>query len=212
MFNTPQSLLDKIRLGEDSLLELKSVRFRGKKIAGPARDELANELAAFANANGGVLVLGVDDKTREIDGLPLEKLDAVETYIRQICNDAAAPPLFAKIVRTELPGPDGGKRPVLKIDIPQSLFVHEGPGGYFQRLGSSKRKMPPDVLARLFRQRSQARLIRFDEQPVPETDRSTLSEYLWRRFIPAEESDPILALQKMRLLTADDNGAERARN
>ncbi len=210
MFDTPQTLLEKIRLGEDSLLELKSVRFRGKKIAGPSRDELANELAAFANANGGVMVLGVDDKTREVAGIPLEKLDDVETYVRQICNDAVAPPLFAKIVRMELPDADGGKRPILKIDIPQSLFVHEGPGGYFQRLGSSKRKMPPDVLARLFQQRSQARLIRFDEQPAPETDRATLAEYLWRRFIPSEETDPILALKKMRLLTTDDNGAERA--
>lgn len=210
MFDTHQSLINKIRLGEDALLELKNLRFKGKKIVGPSRDELANELAAFANANGGVLVIGVDDKTRDISGIPLEKLDDVETYVRQICTDALNPPLFAHIVRMELPDADCRMQSILKIDIPKSLFVHEGPGGYFQRLGSSKRKMPPEVLARLFQQKSQARLIRFDEQAVPGTNRSTLAEYLWRRFVPPEEADPILALKKMRILVEDDNGDERA--
>lgn len=64
MFDTPAELLAKIRLGEDSLLELKAVRFSGKKVAGPSRSDLADELAAFGNFVSGVVVLGVDDKTR----------------------------------------------------------------------------------------------------------------------------------------------------
>jgi len=210
MLDSTEELLSKIRLGEDAVLELKAVSFRGNKIIGPSRKELANELAAFANSNDGVILLGIDDKTREVVGIPIDKLDSIEAYVREICNDSIVPPLSAKILRIELPDIHDEKQPVLKVDIPHSLFVHESPGGYFRRLGSSKRKMPPDLLARLFQQRSQARIIRFDEQPVPDTELSMLEEYLWKRFVPKSEGDPALALKKMRLIVHDDSGNERA--
>lgn len=76
----------------DSILELKSVIFRGNKIDGPKRDDLAAELAAFANSFDGVLILGVDDKTMEINGIPMDKLDDVERYLQNICNDNIEPP------------------------------------------------------------------------------------------------------------------------
>ena len=210
MLDTVEELLRKIRLGEDSLLELKSVRFRGRKIEGPSRDELADELAAIANAGEGVCVLGVDDKTRAIEGIPLEHLDTVEQLVRQICNDSVVPPLTVKIVRMELPDASGELRPILKIEIPQSLFVHKSPGGYFRRQGSSKRELTPDLLARLFQQRSQARIIRFEEQPVPQTSPRDLKADLYRRFLPREVKKPRSLLQKIKLLTRDDLGEERA--
>ena len=49
MLDSIEELLNKIRLGEDAVLEIKAVRFRGNKIIGPSRNELADELAAFAN-------------------------------------------------------------------------------------------------------------------------------------------------------------------
>ncbi len=159
-------LLAKIRLGEDSFLELKEVRLAGGKIRGPAQDDLADELAAFANSAGGVLLLGVEDKAREVVGIPIERLDAVEALLRQACEDSLRPPLAPLIERLTLPDGDGNEQPVLRVEVARSLFVHQSPGGYLHRVGSSKRPMPPDHLARLFQQRSQSRLIRFDETPV----------------------------------------------
>lgn len=52
MLGTRAELLEKIRLGEDSFLELKEVKFAGGKVRGPAQDDLADELAAFANNFG----------------------------------------------------------------------------------------------------------------------------------------------------------------
>jgi len=210
MFDTVDELLRKIQLGEDSVLELKAVHFKGNKVSGPRRDELADELAAMANSNDGICVLGVDDKTREIIGIPLDRLDTVEAFVREICNDAIKPPLNIRIIRMELPDTLGVVRPVIKVEVPRSLFVHESPGGYFWRQGSSKRKLPPDLLARLFQQRSQARVIRFDEQTVPETSLSDLDEALWRRFIVVSSNDPLSTLRKLKLLSKDETNAERA--
>ena len=69
MFLNTTELVEKIRLGEDSFLELKEVRLSGCKITAPRRDSLADELAAFANSRGGICVLGVDDTRREILGI-----------------------------------------------------------------------------------------------------------------------------------------------
>ena len=55
-------LWEQVALGEDTDLELKEARFRGNRVSGPRRDDLADELAAFANARGGRLVLGVSDE------------------------------------------------------------------------------------------------------------------------------------------------------
>jgi predicted HTH transcriptional regulator len=110
----------------------------------------------------------------------------------------------------ELPDTSGTMRSVLKIDVPRSLFVHESPGGYFQRQGSSRRKMPPEALARLFQQRSQARLIRFDEQAVPETTPDDLDRDLRRRFLTPLLEDNVVNLEKLKLLTKDATGQTRA--
>lgn len=210
MLDSKEELLAKLRLGEDSVFELQRIQFSGNKIVGPTRENLADELAAFANADNGVMLLGVDDKTRDIHGIPLDKLDTVENYVRGICNDSVTPPLSVKIERLLLTDKSGEEKPVLKIDIPRSLFVHKSPGGYFRRQGSSKRELSPDLLARLFQQRSQARIIRFDEQPVPNALLEDLDEKLWSRFSRSKIDDPIAVMRKLRLLARDSDGKEKA--
>lgn len=211
MFDSTKDLLDKIRLGEDSFLELKEVRFAGDRVTGPNRASLADELAAFANARGGVCVLGVDDGTKEILGLPLARLDEVEDFVRQLCTDSIDPPLAPVIERLSLPSTTGAELPVLKVEVPRSLFVHRSPGGYLHRVGSAKRQMPPDFLARLFQQRSQARIIRFDEQPVPGSVLDDLVPELWLRFATARSRDGRDdLLNKLGMACSDDSGVVRA--
>lgn len=207
MFDSVKELLDKIRLGEDSFLELKEVRFAGDRVTGPHRNSLADELAAFANARGGVCVLGVEDGSREILGLPVDRLDHVEDFVRQLCTDSIDPPLAPVIERLQLPSTTGIGVPVVKIDVSRSLFVHRSPGGYLHRVGSAKREMPPDFLARLFQQRSQARIIRFDEQPVPGSRLDDLAPELWQRFATARSRDNRDdLLSKLGMACGDDAG------
>lgn len=210
MFDSAEELLEKIRLGEDTSLELKAVRFRGGRLEEPRRDDLADELAAFANARGGALVLGVDDKTRGIVGIPAERLDAVERCIYEICNDSIDPPLPFRAFRLRLADGAGGRRAVLKVEISRSLFVHSSSGRYFYRQGSSKRKMPPEYLARLFQQRSGTGLIRFEEQPVMQSGIGDLSEKLWAGYTTRSDEPADVVLLKRGLLARDEGGTVRA--
>ena len=210
MFAMRSELLEKIRLGEDSFLELKELRFAEGRIRGTAQDDLADELAAVANGRGGVLLLGVHDKTREVVGIPVDRLDAAEALIRQACEDSMKPPGVPVVERINLPDSAGVERPVIRVEVPPSLFIHQSPGGYFHRVGSSKRPIPPEHLARLFQQRSQARLIRFDETPVPGAALSHLDEALWRRFGAARSIDtPEQLLSKLAMASKDEGGTWR---
>ncbi len=210
MFDSPGELLRKIHLGEDTALELKSVRFRGGQVAGPGRNELADELAAIANTHDGVLVLGVDDRTRDIVGISQDHLEDVERYVYEICNDLIKPPVLFRSFRLQLPNSTGTMRAVLKVEIPRSLFVHRSPGGYLLRQGSSRREMPPEYLARLFQQRSQARLIRFEEQPVPLSSIDDLSQKLWGNYTTRSDEPAEVVLLKRGLLSKEESGDERA--
>lgn len=207
MFKTTDELLRQIRLGEDSSLELKDLKYKGNQVNDPHRNSMADELAAMANTANGVFVLGVDDKSRTIVGIPEDKLDVVETWVRGICNDLITPQLFCRIRKISVMTEDGSERIVLRIDVPKSLYVHQSPTGYYHRIGSSKRQMPPDVLTRLFQQRSQARIIRYDEQPVNVAHRDSLDKALWEKFkTPLSPEDDEEFLLKMKLLTQDEDG------
>ena len=122
----------------------------------------------------------------------------------------------------ELENAAGRLVPVLRIDVARSLFVHKSPGGYFRRIGSSKREMAPEVLARLFQERSQSRIIRFDESAVPGTAPSDLHYSLTRRFLQGDVADAPSAsspedppeasedtLRKLRIVTGDADGRAR---
>ena len=168
MYDSLTELLQKIHSGEDSTIEFKREM--------PHRGSLAEEIAAFANARGGVILIGVDDDGN-IVGLDKEELNPAESRVVEICQDSIEPPVSIFTEKLWLDDKD-----VLKIEVPRSLFVHKSPGGYFVRQGSSKREMRTEHLARLLQSRSQARIISFDEQLVPNTRLGTLRRDLMPTF------------------------------
>ena len=166
MFDTLTELTEKISLGEDSTIEFKREL--------PRREDMADEIAAFANTKGGVILIGVDDNS-DIVGIDPPKMAEYEKILVEICRDNIDPRLdvFTERLRID-------DKNLLKIEVPRSLFVHQSSGRYFIRAGSSKSRMHPEQLARLFQSRSQARIISFDEQFVPNTNKDTLRESLYR--------------------------------
>lgn len=208
---SPGELVRRIRLGEDSTLEFKRVLTAGQKVKNPARNDVADELAAMANARGGLLVLGVDDKTRDVVGVPLDRLGAVETWIREICNDAIDPPITPSITAVELPGSDGSLVAAICVELERGLFVHRSPGGFYTRIGSSKRRMSSELLGRLYQARSQSRMVRFDESPVPGAGVDALDPELAARFlrpIGDEEDDPA-AMTKLGIVAHETEAGQR---
>ncbi len=196
-----------LRLGEDNRWEFKSVEFRGNCLQSPRRNSLADEIAAFANTDGGVLLCGVNDDGTVQQGMTRPQLDDLERVVAELCADSIKPSIDPVILRREL---ETG-RPFLLIAVPPGYAQHASPGGSFKRVGSSARKMTGDERLRLAQRRDRARFPSFDKRPVDGTGFATLDRELWLPLPSAEGArDPEPALAKMALLAPDDAGVQRA--
>ena len=178
-------LIKSIKNGEDSTLEFKEML--------PKRNDLADEIAAFANAQGGTILIGVNDNG-DIVGLARAEIDKVEKSVVAMCRDVIkpSPDFFTKKLSID-------DTMILKIEIPAGDAVHETPNGYFIREGSSKGKIRTDRLSRLMQSRSQAHFVSFDKQFVPDTGMHTMNKDLYQRFFRKKDlndDEQELLLQK----------------
>ena len=157
----------------------------------------------MGNAQGGTLILGVDDKTKQVFGISYEALDNVEKWLAEICQTRIHPPLDISTQHIELPDDAGQLQPVIVATVPRSLMVHKSPNGYFKMVAHAKREMTPDALARLFQQRSQSRLIRFDEQAVPGSALADADPLLINVFLRDGEGSSDVQLLRLHLCVQD---------
>ena len=164
-----------LQLDEDGYWEFKQVVFRGNRPTEPRRDSWADEITAFANASGGVLLCGVTD-TGDVEGMSREQMDALETLIVKVCSDFIHPPVRAGILRRIA----SNGRSFLSVEVPEGYALHEHSDVAFIRVGSAKKKMSGEERLRLAQRRGQSSFLWFDKQPVEGTGFGTLEEALWK--------------------------------
>ena len=202
------ALWQAVRLGEDSRLELKEVRFKGRRLEGPRRDVIADEIAAFANARGGRLVLGVTDQ-REPQALTPLELNQLMAVVGEVCTDSIRPPLEYEAHR--VPSPSAREGGVLVVDVFPGATVHRSPGGCFRRRGDAKRQMDSDGIRRLLLARGQSDATDVDAQPVAGTGVNSLRPTHWRRYASSRTDEPAeVQLGKLKFVKEDAAGALRA--
>ena len=194
-----------LRLGEDSRWEFKQIEFSASRAASPTREDLADEMIAFANASGGTLLCGVADDGR-ILGMSREQMVALDHLLVEVSTDSIEPALRIDIQHRQLKG-----KAFLLVVVPQGDALHERGGRSFIRVGATKRRLVADERMRLAQRRAQGRYLWFDRQFVANTGFETLSERLWERLLSvAGAADPVRGLVNLRLLTHDDAGVVRA--
>ena len=82
-------LVRRSRCGEDSTLELIRVLPAGPCVTTSTFNECVDDLAGLANGRCEVAVLGVEDRGGEAMCNPLDRLDAVEAWVRERRTDPA---------------------------------------------------------------------------------------------------------------------------
>ena len=200
-----EDIRQRLELGEDSRWEFKQVEFTGSRPTSPARDDLADEMIAFANANGGLLLLGVADDGL-LQGMSQEQMAALSNLMVEVSTDSIEPALRVDVHHRELDG-----NAFVVVEVPRGDSLHERGGRSWIRVGASKRRLTGDERMRLAQRRAQARYLWFDRQAVPNTGFETLSERLWGTLLSvAGATDPIRGLVNMRLLARDEADVLRA--
>ena len=153
--------------------------------------ELAKELVALSNLEGGMVVLGVDDDGR-IAGLTRDRLDE---WVMTACRDKIRPGIipYFETIRNVQPGVDVAIVRVLRGFNVQSRW-HDYRHTYYIRAGTQSREPTPEELSRLFQQRG---AFRTERQPVSgstidDLDRRRLKDYFERvrqQDVPADDDE-----------------------
>ncbi len=164
MFETLESITQQLRAGEDSFAEFKELRFGDRGVRSPNADDLAGEMVAFSNGEGGTIFLGVRDDG-SVAGVPPEHLKRVEEWAINVATGNCDPPLRPTL-RTVAIEDGGESRHVVLINVPKALYASRTQRGrWYVRVGSQKRDLTQAELSRLFQERG--RTFVFDEALVP---------------------------------------------
>lgn len=179
MINIPRS--------ESQYVEFKSERVSAK--------ELAEEVVAFANGEGGEIWLGIEDN-REISGLSR----SYEEDVINICRTSVIPPLQPIYEELEFEG----KR-IARVTIPKGVDrpYYTTKNRYLIRVGSTKRVASREELIRLFQASGYFHydLVAVQQATAGDLDFSAIETYFSRYHMSfAGESES----EKMRLLAASD--------
>ena len=120
---------------EDQTFDCKSIQIEPKALAVP--------IVAFANADGGVIAIGVSDKTRKIEGIDqhTEKLNELLRVPFDFCNPSV-PVTCSYLPCTDK---DGNENRILLMEIPASSSLHTNQADEaFMRVGDKSRKLTFD--------------------------------------------------------------------
>ena len=105
LYDTIDQILRQLGAGEDSRTEFKELGYGKGGVISPRTENLSAEMVAFANAEGGMFIFGVDDSGAPA-GVPRDSLDAVEQWIINVASDLCDPPIRPVLRRAVVPGAD----------------------------------------------------------------------------------------------------------
>lgn len=191
-------LLEMIALGEDSTRQFKAdVR---------NADSLASEMAAFANSEGGVILLGVADNG-SIPGLSREDVGRINQLISNAASQLVRSPLAVKTENVAV----GKGRIVIVLTVPKGMDkpYFDKNGVIWLKSGADKRRVnSKEELRRIFQITGQ---FHADELPtkasVDALDKLRFRDFLkdvYHREFPDDPEELGRLLQNMNLAT--DNG------
>ena len=125
---------------EDQTFDCKSIQVDPKALAVP--------IVAMANADGGVLAIGVSDKTRTLEGVDqhTEKLNELLRVPFDFCNPSI--PVTCSYLPCK--DKDGYENHILLMEIPASMYLHTNQADEaFMRVGDKSRKLSFDERVQL---------------------------------------------------------------
>jgi len=171
-------LLDLIQMGESSKVQFK-VRVNNANSIGA-------EMVAFSNTKGGLLIIGVDDKTGDINGLSFEELQSTNELLANSASNNVKAPIY---IYTETVKVEEQNVVVANIAEGTSKPHMDNNGIIWVKNGSDKRKViAKEEIARLLQ--SSGNLFA-DETLVNGTTVNDINEDFFQEFIFAKTKKTI---------------------
>jgi len=163
-------LLELIQQGESSRVQFKERL--------PNTDSLAQEMVAFSNTEGGKIIIGVNDKTGDLNGLSFQELQSVNQQLVNVASQSVFPPI---VIKTETVKVNEHNLVVVELKEGISKPYKDRNGTIFMKNGSDKRKVTSnDEIARLLQS---SKIMFADELPVVGSTIADVNVDLFSKFI-----------------------------
>lgn len=153
-------LLDIISAGETSKVQFKQTIDND--------DSFSAEMIAMSNSKGGIIVIGVKDKTGEVIGLDYPQLQSFNNRISNLAHNNIKPQIFIFTEVVSITSHNGDKK-ILVVEISEGINkpYKDNNGTIWVKQGSDKRRLTDNnEQVRLFQQSG---LLYLDEMIVPNT-------------------------------------------
>ncbi|MET4081587.1 ATP-dependent DNA helicase RecG [Pedobacter sp. UYP30] len=171
-------LLDLIQKGESSVVQFK-VRVNDDY-------KIGTEMVAFSNTKGGLIIIGVDDKTGIINGLSFEEITETNRLLANAASDNVKAQIF---IETETVKVENNNVIVATVAEGQSKPHTDNKGIIWLKNGSDKRKVVArEEMARLLQSSGS---LYADETLVNGTTINDIDEELFGDFITAKTKKTI---------------------
>lgn len=180
-------ILERISNGEDSTTQFKADVTDANR--------LAEELVAFSNAEGGLLLIGVGDD-RTVTGLDDAQIIRIIQLLSNTANENVKPPIYPL---TEILDIQGKRIIAVSVRKGESRPYQTCKGVYFTKSGSDKRKMSPEELRRLFAESSR---LFADEEALPRSDITDLNTEAFYDFLNTDNRNVYEELKQGKLTLA----------
>ena len=168
-------ILSRIQQGEDSVTQF--------KIDVTDANRLAEELVAFSNTEGGVLLIGVDDNGR-VTGLDNPQISRLNQLISNTANENVKPPVYPL---TEIVEIDKKRIIVVSVRKGEGRPYQTSKGLFLCKSGSDKRKMSSEELRRLF---AASQRLFADEEMLGNSDISDINSEAVYDFLDKDYNTP----------------------
>src|SRR5690348_12156707 len=179
-----------IRGGETNTIEL--------KVAAPRAVEMAERLCGMANAQGGLVIIGVKDASHEIVGVPDHRLGETLDVILRATRQMIKPELVL-----DPPEPEiytlSGKKLVVATVSPSHGPVYQAHGIYWIRRGTHTVSLSLSELLEMANERG---LVDWEHQPashatMEDIDQEKVRAYLEQRSMSTRQSSRYKDMQQV---------------
>ena len=176
---TAEEILKQIRLGE-----VTKVQFKERILD---RYDIGSEMAAMSNGHGGMLVVGVKDKTGAINPLSYIEVQETTNMLSNIATENVAPSILIDIDTVAV---DGGNIVVAHIKEGTNKPYHDSKGIVWVKNGADKRRVTDNAI--LAEMMTECGSFAPDEAVVRDAtladlDANTIKLFLSNRFAKALE-------------------------
>jgi predicted HTH transcriptional regulator len=161
--------------------EVSSVQFKESL---PSAESMCREIVAMSNSIGGVILLGIKDKTNGIVGLSPEQIEYADRKIAEFA-DSLKPTVYVSTEVVRIAESDVVKR-ILVVHVPEGLNkpYKTANGEIYIKQGSNKRLLTENSeIMRLFQQSGN---LSADEMLVYNTSISNIDEQLFSDYFKRE--------------------------